>query len=561
MVRLVTYLPDGSPVQGSFPGAPNGYPGVEPNAVSADGSRVLFTANGNLFVRENPTAPQSPVSGGSCTVAADACTVQADAVQGGSGPGGGGQFMWSSSDGSEVFFTDDAPAGLTSDTVPGSGLNLYRFDVATNTLTDLTPDAQAGVGGVAGTSSDGSYVYFEATGALTSAPNSQGVSAQAGQPNLYLYHDATTTFIATLAAGAPSAQVTEPADADDWTTGTLTARVSPNGQFIAFNSIESLTGYDNVPADPSACDTDVPPQPSGAACTEIYLFDASAGRLSCASCNPSGAPPTGPTWIRQPAEPESLNGGFPEYLKRNLSDGGQVFFDSPDALVPQASNGQQNVYEYENGRVQLLSSGTSGDPSFFFDASPSGNDVFIWTTQQLVPQAAGASASIYDARVDGGFPAPASSTPPCSGDACRGTVSGPPSPPTVATVSFVGPGNASPASSGRVRVLRSVVHGSTFVLSVRVPSAGAITVSGRGVRTLRRRAAHSGTYKLKLSLTASAAKAMRARRHGLLVRLRVGFAPVGGTRSAVTVRLGVERPLARHARRARRATEQVGGAR
>ena len=35
------------------------------------------------------------------------------------------------------------------------------------------------------------------------------------------------------------------------------------------------------------------------------------------------------------------------YQSRYLSDGGRLFFNSPDALVPQATNGLADVYEYE----------------------------------------------------------------------------------------------------------------------------------------------------------------------------------------------------------------------
>ena len=66
-------------------------------------------------------------------------TVQLDEARGGSGPGGGGELAAVSADGTQVFFTDDATAGLTSDTVAGSGKNLYRYDVSTGQLSDLTP--------------------------------------------------------------------------------------------------------------------------------------------------------------------------------------------------------------------------------------------------------------------------------------------------------------------------------------------------------------------------------------------------------------------------------------
>ena len=49
----------------------------------------------------------------------------------------------------------------------------------------------------------------------------------------------------------------------------------------------------------------------------------------------------------------------------------------------------------------------------------SGRDVFFTTADQLVGQDTDTDIDIYDARVDGGFPAPALS-PSCSGDACQG---------------------------------------------------------------------------------------------------------------------------------------------
>ena len=100
-----------------------------------------------------------------------------------------------SADGSQVFFTDDAAAGLTSDTAPGSGKNLYRYDVNTGQLSDLTPvsDAKAALAGI---SEDGSYVYFCSEGVQSgSQANQFGETAQNGQPNLYLEHDGTITFV------------------------------------------------------------------------------------------------------------------------------------------------------------------------------------------------------------------------------------------------------------------------------------------------------------------------------------------------------------------------------
>jgi hypothetical protein len=441
-VSLVTVLPDGTPVPGFFTG------------ISADGSRVFFTAGGGLYAR---------VAGSE--------TVQLDASQAG-GSGGGGTFLKASHDGAVVLFSADASAGLTSDTVPGSGTNLYRYDFhapigerltdltpvahavspvlggiskdgsvafftddasaaltsdtqpgsGTNLyryeagasagigLTDLTPAPQAEVQGVLGVSEDGASVYFNAAGVLTSQPNEHKELPQPGQGNLYLSRGGASAFIA-FGAGH--------------------FKVSANGGFLLFESSRRLTSYDNEPA------------------TELYLYDAAANSLACASCNPSGERPTafairGKTF---PGGPDSEEGGAIEQsgngriAPRQLSENGQVFFDSAEGLLPADTNGKAgcpsvggfpvctDVYEFEPdgvgacaepvGCLSLLSTGTGSLQTFLIDASPNGNDVFIRELQKLIPRDTQEEApSLYDVRVDGGIPEP-TSTPCTTPEACR----------------------------------------------------------------------------------------------------------------------------------------------
>ena len=103
------------------------------------------------------------------------------------------------------------------------------------------------------------------------------------------------------------------------------------------------------------------------------------------------------------------------YQPRYLGNSGRLFFDSGDALVPQDSNGTQDVYQYEppgvggctealptfsqsnGGCVSLISAGTSGQESAFLDASESGDDVFFLTSSRLVPQDEDAARDVYDA--------------------------------------------------------------------------------------------------------------------------------------------------------------------
>ena len=365
-LRLVTVLPDGTPVVGSL--AANW--GTTPHVISAEGARVFFNAGGNLYVRVNGER-----------------TERLDESRGGSGPGGGGSFQDASADGSQAFFTDGASAGLTSDTASGSGANLYRY--ADGQLTDLTPAEHAEVVGVSGISEDGSYVYFVADGVLSgSQANQRGETARAGSSNLYLWHGGTTTFIAGVKAISSEG-----------------VRVSPNGAFLAFASGANLTGYDNTDAI------------NGYSDPEIFLYSAASDQLVCVSCNPSGEPPSAgtATSLGGASLTEEI-GGSPRYL----SNTGRVFFQTREALLPRDTNGQMDVYEYEQGQLHLISSGTGSTRSVLLDAGENGNDVFFLSRQSLVPQDSGTEALvIYDARVDGGFPAPVSPPPCTTADACR----------------------------------------------------------------------------------------------------------------------------------------------
>jgi hypothetical protein len=129
---LVDVLNDGqAPPAGAFAGF--GVYNQDNHALSSDGSSVYFTAagTGQLYVRRNPTEPQSAVvvnSNGEeeCTEAAKGCTVRVSASEktNGTGPGKtdaagtrSATFRAASADGSIAFFTsaekltDDATTG------------------------------------------------------------------------------------------------------------------------------------------------------------------------------------------------------------------------------------------------------------------------------------------------------------------------------------------------------------------------------------------------------------------------------------------------------------------
>ena len=79
-------------------------------------------------------------------------------------------------------------------------------------------------------------------------------------------------------------------------------QISPDGSHAAIRTSSKLTSYDNK------------------GFQEIYTYNPDTGLIRCASCNPTGAPPT--------ADVEASQNG------RFMADDGRTFFASKDALDP-----------------------------------------------------------------------------------------------------------------------------------------------------------------------------------------------------------------------------------
>ena len=451
-LKLVSVLPGGAQAgcaQLGYEAGPNG-PGSARGVISEDGTVVFWESCGagkhHLYVSD--TSKETVV------------TTQLDAVQAGASGSGESDpvFQLATGDGEHVFFSDNQ--GLTKEAAGGS---LYECTITVQTgqpacaLSDLTEPVNAGEeanvqGLIAGASEDGSYVYLVAHGVLSATANGQGETATGGADNLYEMHLEGSRW-QPMFIGALS-----PEDAHDWAQPSgsqielhlLSARVSPNGRWLAFMSQRPLTGYDN---------RDLNPEAHGARDQEVFLYDAATRRLACASCNPTGARPHGvfdpaatePGLLVDRVLPHSVWGGHwlagsvpnwtqialdtSRYQPRYLANSGRLFFNSPEALVTQDTNGLEDVYEYEppgagsctpgaatyapasGGCVDLVSSGTSGEESAFLDASESGNDVFFLTAAKLVPQDTDTAFDVYDAHVCGSGWAcaaqPPASQPPC----------------------------------------------------------------------------------------------------------------------------------------------------
>jgi hypothetical protein len=297
-------------------------------------------------------------------------------------------------------------------------------------------------------------VYFLAKGALTQGANVEGHEPREGAENLYAYERdgeqpaGRLSFVATLSSG----------DAQQWESGFAIANVTPDGRYLVFTSHAALT-----------------PDATRAGPAQVYRYDARGGRLLRVSVGAQGfndngnAAGAGNASI--PAAQSSYEGrGASASTNPTMSDDGSyVFFQSPVALVPGALDNRpvtgnahvlaQNVYEWEapgnggceqpGGCVSLISDGRDlseghrASSVHLIGTDATGQNVFFETTDQLVPGDTDTQVDYYDARVGGGFPAPAAPAP-CEGQACRET-SGVSSPfGTISSQAFTGVGNFAP---------------------------------------------------------------------------------------------------------------------
>jgi hypothetical protein len=434
--------PDGGSYGGAEGGAMDGLYVGALHAISKSGDRAYFTAgeSGQLYLRAGLTgAKPSTVRVSVANAGVHDANGQKPAV-----------FQAATPEGGKVFFT--SAGKLTEDANTGSadeGNDLYRYDAEAKKLVDVTALAGgpgARVQGLLGIAEDGGSGYLAAKGVLAAG----GV---AGKNNVYHFEEApggafSFQFVTALAAGERN-----------WSANTKeakTARVSADGSTLLFLSDQQLTGGPQ-----GKCVYGV--------CAEVYRYSAAEGSLACVSCNPSigaGAPVIGAELSTQ-AAPNLVPENYPLFgtLPRNLSSSGtRVFFQSSEALLPEDVNGQNctspfrcgDVYEWEavgsgsckaaevnGGCLYLLSSGESGESSYFVDASEEGASAFIITGSKLVPADRDELSDVYSVRVGGGLASqhvvPSGSCG--SAEACKGAGSNPAPAVSPGTQSFQGPGN------------------------------------------------------------------------------------------------------------------------
>lgn len=327
--------------------------------------------------------------------------------------------------GSKVFFTSEeklTPADEDTST------DLYMWSEATDSLTLISKGSE-GTQGNTDSCAASWTAKCDVAPIEGAAPADSSIAAHSGdvyfysperllesdarpnERNVYVYRDGTLRYVA---------------------TGKVTRiQVSPDGDHMAFLSPDEVTGYDN----PEGFD-------------EMFRYDPEGGGVHCLSCPGGGGQLSGDVEA-------SLSGIF-------MSDDGRVFFNTPDPLVARDTDGVHDIYEFVEGRPQLITSGTSAldataasrEPAGLFGVSADGANVYFATHDTLVGQDEnGQFVKFYDARTGGGFPFVPPASPCAAADECHGPGSTPPQPSTVASDQELGPGGnvveaASPPKAG-----------------------------------------------------------------------------------------------------------------
>lgn len=361
-------------------------------------------------------------------------------------------FLGASEDGSRVYFSTvqplvDEDTDETSDLYMeelGAGGITRLVDVSAGGAGDPTPGSGAQVAGVARISADGRRAYFVAEGLLTTRPNANGESAEAGRQNLYVYDAASgrLSFVARLANADAEKLWLQPEEHNAQTSATdgryfvFVSKARPQGTGDTSgngNNVGQLFEYDAEPGGDAGAPGTV---------TRVSIGQAGQYRCQATGLVEAGYNCDGNTQLSRfaPQIPVQSygrkDGAYAPYVNVAVMPDGSVLFASRLALTPAVANGYpnseaglKNVYEYRDGNVYLISDGVEPVVGEQFGTPESatlpvgftndGGALFL-TSDQLVPADTNTQISLYDAHVDGGFPGPPG-VPGCGGSSCRGS--------------------------------------------------------------------------------------------------------------------------------------------
>lgn len=322
---------------------------------SLDGSHVFIETNDKLTSSDTDNA----------TDGYDRNTVAATTTLVSIGPDGGNAnvpafFDASSDDGSKAFFHTAERLDATADT---DGFNdVYQRSGATTTL--ISTSATAGNGAhpadFAGTSGNGSIVYFETDESMVAADTDTSI-------DVYKRTGGATTLMTDGTAGTDPNLVATPLG------------VSDDGSHLYFDTTERI-----VPAD-----TD----------TSFDIYDTTGATPTLVSVGPSGG-----------------NGATDAFFDGASGDGSRVFYETPERLVAADTDSSFDIYERQGATVTLISKGPyagNGAPHVTFAGqTPDGLSVFMHSTERLAADDTDTVQDVYRAGLSsGGYPRAKGATP------------------------------------------------------------------------------------------------------------------------------------------------------
>lgn len=367
-------------------------------------------------------------------------------------------------------------------------LGVYRFAAANVSGTEVLLEKQGGenAGLYLWSGETGQVKPLTSTGPIVSAPETTfAVAEDKAIGKLTMIYFTTTAGQFTGEAPAISAQIADTVNvydyyiaagslrfafqsSDDYDAVGTTAYVVGGGRYYYFISrvVDGLAGGAVV----SGGGVDGQSSYGEAATEQIYRYDSQTGFVECVSCA-SGYDPEPKLGSNFSGEYDAIiDGGTPQNTVAS-GDGKFVFFQTPAALLPGDVDGEVapegfgyfgdehagsetsvsgDIYEWRadgvdgcahlQGCLALLTNGQGGYLNLLLGSAEEGDDVFIYTSSQLVPQDSDRAGDIYDVRVDGGTPPPPPRPVECENAACSTPLAAPIDA-TPASLTFSGVGN------------------------------------------------------------------------------------------------------------------------
>jgi hypothetical protein len=249
-------------------------------------------------------------------------------------------------DGSRVIFSTLEPL-VAADT--DSSRDLYERLGGTTTLLSVGPSGGNGPfdATLQAATPDAAHVFLRTSEQLTAADTFNG-------PDVYERSAGVTTLVTTGPAGGGCAE-----------SFASTLRTTDDGSHVLIATERQLT----------TDDTD----------SQYDVYLRAAGATTRVSTGPTGG-----------------NGAFPAHLSALSADGTRAVYWTSEQLVPEDTDSTRDVYMYDNGTTVLISTGPGFGPqprdANFAGAARDGSRVFLHTSEALTPDDTDTQNDVYQRR-------------------------------------------------------------------------------------------------------------------------------------------------------------------